>query len=242
MRRPRLFSLQPLQTGAEVALDAQASRHLLATLRLGEGAEILLFDGSGREYQATLHPGGRREARARVGDLLREEAPPALHLHLGIGISRGERMDYALQKAVELGVGEISPLLTERTLVQLRGSRRDSRMAHWQGVIRHACEQCGRARLPTLHPPRPLAAWLAEQQGPGILLDHRAERSLPQLAPPDGGLALLVGPEGGLAPAEREAAVAAGLQPVRLGPRILRTETAPLAALAAIQTLWGDFR
>lgn len=241
MRIHRVFSPTPLRTGELVTLDEFASRHLLHSLRLGAGAEIALFDGSGLEYAARLVTEGRRQAQAEVGRVLRSESPPALRLHLAIGMSRGERMDFALQKAVELGAWELSPLFTERTLVRLRGARAEGRMAHWRGVIRHACEQSGRALLPRLYAPVPLACWLAGFQGRGLLLDHRAQKTLKDVEPPQAALSLLIGPEGGLSEAERDAAREAGLEAVCLGPRILRTETAPLAALAAIQTLWGDF-
>lgn len=241
MRLHRVFSPAPLEEGLTVQLDESATRHLLHSLRLESGADFVLFDNSGRDFAARLLPKGRREAWAEVGTILRTESPPALRLHLAVGISRGERMDLVLQKAVELGVWEITPLFTERTLVRLKGDRTEARMAHWQGVIRHACEQSGRALVPQLSAPCFLRQWLSDFEGRGLLLDHRAQRSLGEIEPPGDELSLLVGPEGGLSEAERNAACEAGLEGVRLGPRILRTETAPLAALAAIQVLWGDF-
>ncbi len=242
MRLHRVFSPTPLEEGRTVQLDARASRHLLQSLRLESGADFVLFDNSGHEFSARLLSKGRQDAWAEVGTVLRTESPPALRLRLAIGISRGERMDFALQKAVELGIWEIDPLFTERTLVRLKGDRVEARMTHWQGVIRHACEQSGRTLVPQLSAPRSLSRWLSGFEGRGLLLDHRAQRSLGEIEPPSGELSLLVGPEGGLSEAERHAAREAGLEGVRLGPRILRTETAPLAALAAIQVLWGDFR
>jgi 16S rRNA (uracil1498-N3)-methyltransferase len=143
---------------------------------------------------------------------------------------------------VELGVHEITPLFTERSMVQLKGERLHNRMAHWRGVIRHACEQSGRSRLPILHDPQSLPGWVQGFQGNGVMLDHRAEMSLVQIPAPQEAITLLVGPEGGLSPRERESAARAGMRGVRMGPRVLRTETAPLAALAVIQALWGDFR
>lgn len=242
MREHRIFSLQPLQSGTEVELDDNAVRHLTQALRLKSGDAIVLFDGSGRDFAATLTLANRKMCHALVGQLLSEEAPPPLHLHLAIGISRGERMDFSIQKAVELGVDAITPLFTERCMVQLRGERLAARLEHWQGVIRHACEQSGRSRLPRLHHAQPLPQWCSQFDGMGIMLDHRADSCLVDLSAPSGELTLLVGPEGGLSPGERELALRAGLRGVRLGPRILRTETAPLAALSVIQGLWGDFR
>lgn len=241
MRLHRIFSPRPLHSGEQIRLDNNARRHLLQVLRLQDGDAIILFDGSGRDFAARLAVLDKRTATAHVKAPLDTEQPPVLRIHLVIGISRGERMDFAIQKAVELGAWSITPLFTKRTVVQLKGDRLASRYAHWQGVVRHACEQSGRSLMPTLHAAVSLAEWLDEFQGQGLLLDHRAEHGLKQLQPPVDELSLLVGPEGGLSSEERGAAVQAGFRPVRLGPRILRTETAPLAAISAIQALWGDF-
>ncbi len=242
MRRPRLHTLQPLVTGRRLVLEPGPSRHLLRVLRLKMGAEVVLFDGNGRDYAARLAATEGKRAVVEVGSASGLEPAPSLSIHLGIGISRGERMDFALQKAVELGVNALTPLFTERSVVRLEAKRLAKRLAHWQGVVIGACEQSGRRRLPTLHPALDFAAWIGQAHSGGLLLDPRAEQPLPQLPPPAKALTLLVGPEGGLATHERESAHRAGFKGVRLGPRILRTETAPLAALAAIQALWGDFR
>jgi 16S rRNA (uracil1498-N3)-methyltransferase len=212
-------------------------------LRLGTGDSLVLFNGDGRDYQATLVSAGGHTV-AEVLDAGPEEPAPPLALTLALGISRGERMDYALQKAVELGVAALVPLFTERSLVKLKEDRLEKRRRHWQGVVVAACEQSGRRRLPPLAAPQKLGAWLQSlpAEHHGVLLHHAAAHTLPELAAPAGALTLLVGPEGGLAPAERAGAEAAGFAAVRLGPRVMRTETAPLAALAAMQTLWGDFR
>lgn len=241
MREHRIFHPQPLQTGAEVTLDDNACRHVVQVLRLRPNEHIVLFDGSGMDYAATLLKISKNTASAKVGQVLRRESPAPFNVHLALGISRGERMDFSVQKAVELGVQQITPLFTGRTLVQLKGAKLQARLAHWQGVIRHACEQSGRASLPTLHTARSLSAFLEPFSGQGILLDHRAALQIHQIPKPDGNLTVLVGPEGGLAQKERDLALQCGFIGVKLGPRILRTETAPLAALAAIQTLWGDF-
>jgi 16S rRNA (uracil1498-N3)-methyltransferase len=172
-----------------------------------------------------------------------EPEPPApLAIHLGLGVSKGERMDFALQKAVELGVSSIAPLFTERSVVRLSGDRLGKREAHWRGVVIAACEQSGRRRLPALHPARSLETWLSQAHPFPLLLHHRGGLPLPSLPPPGASLSLLIGPEGGLADGERSHAEHAGFASVRLGPRILRTETAPLAALAVVQALWGDLR
>lgn len=254
MRVPRIYTPQHLQPFSQFTLDADASRHIAQVLRLKSDAPLVLFDGSGRDFEAHLEQASARECIVRTQDILREEAPAHLVIKLAIGISRGERMDFSLQKAVELGVAEIRPLFTSRCMVQLKGERLNKRLQHWQGVIQHACEQSGRSRLPTLHPARPLNGWLegfagtGSSTGPitgastGLMLDHRAELPLVDMPHPGKEVTLLVGPEGGLSPQEREQASRHGFQGARMGPRVLRTETAPLAALAVIQALWGDFR
>lgn len=241
MRLSRIHVEQPLQAGNEVTLDERSARYASQVLRLRAGETVILFNGDGRDFEAELTRCDRRVCRAQVHAMVGEEPAAVLQLHLGIGISRGERMDLAIQKSVELGVGEITPLLTARTVVQLPAERVALRLAHWRGVVASACEQCGRSRVPALHPPVALHDWLAGHPG-GLVLDHRATQGLPDLAPPADSLNLLIGPEGGLDEAERAAAANHVYRPVRLGPRILRTETAPLAALAAIQVLWGDLR
>jgi 16S rRNA (uracil1498-N3)-methyltransferase len=165
-----------------------------------------------------------------------------LTICLGLGMSRGDRMDLSVQKAVELGVNQITPIETERCLVQLKGDKRVQRFTHWQRIIQHAAEQSGRSILPALSPITHLHQWVDEQEGLKIFLDPHAEISLADLQPENSRVTLLTGPEGGFADHEREAAKAAGFVPVRLGGRILRTETASLAALSAVQMLWGDFR
>lgn len=243
MQQHRIYTSQPLQPGVAVILEESPARHLTQVLRLKAGAEITLFNGDGHDYSARLHEVSRRTTSARVDRRLEPaEAPAPLRIHLAIGISKGERMDFAIQKAVELGVADITPLLTERCQVRLPGERREKRLQHWQQVIIAACEQSGRRRIPNCNPVLKLDQWLTSQTPEsGILLDHRGEQALRELEPPKGEVTLLIGPEGGLSADERTRAAAAGFTGVRLGPRVLRTETAPLAAIAAIQTLWGDF-
>jgi 16S rRNA (uracil1498-N3)-methyltransferase len=243
MRIPRIYTEQPLAPGQDLSLEERPARHLVQVLRLKRGADLILFNGDGREYPAHLTAATRQEVHAEVLSASGLESEIPLAIHLAIGISKGERMDYTLQKAVELGVTEITPLCTQRSVVHLKGERLEKRMLHWRNVVISACEQSGRCRLPQLHTACTLEEWL-----PGctaecrILLDHRASQTLPELAPPQTEVQLLIGPEGGLSEEERSLATAAGFRGVRLGPRILRTETAPLAAIAVLQALWGDFR
>lgn len=181
-----------------------------------------------------------RQVVVEVGPWHDREVESPLKITLALGIARGERMDFALQKATELGVQEIVPLLTERTVVRLDSNRLEKRMAHWRGVVISACEQCGRNRLPEIHPPKPFAIWLRESCGGMILFDPEG-KPLSELHPPGAGaLTLLIGPEGGLTPEEREGALKRGFQNTVLGPRILRVETAVVAGITAVQLLWGD--
>jgi 16S rRNA (uracil1498-N3)-methyltransferase len=242
VRAPRVYVDVSLAAGAELPLPADAAAHLARVLRLGPGDPVTLFNGDGRDYAGRVLAADRQETRVLVEGAGEPEPDPPLRVHLAIGISRGERMDLVIQKAVELGVASVRPLFTERSVVRLDAERGQRRHAHWQGVLVAACEQCGRCRLPVLHPPVPLAGWLPRIEGSGLLLDPQAERSLRDLPVPAVDITLLVGPEGGLSPEERARAARSSFVGVRLGPRILRTETAPLAALAAMQALWGDFR
>lgn len=240
MRISRLFLPQALSPGATVALDADSAHYLRTVLRLRQGAELVVFNGEGGEYSAVVAAIHKETVSLALGEFIPREAESPLHTHLGLGISRGERMDYALQKAVELGVSSITPLLTERCVVRLDGERKEQRLRHWRRLVLSACEQCGRNRPPAVHPPLALHDWLPGQTGLRLFFDPQGTATLRNLPPPAGPVCLLSGPEGGFAEHERQAALAAGFTALRLGPRILRTETAALAALAAIQAAWGD--
>lgn len=242
MRENRLYTDQALSLGTWIELEQRPAKHAVQVLRLTAGDPVTLFNGDGRDYLARIERCARLSVRVQVLGASEPEPPSALAITLALGVSRSERMDLAVQKAVELGVSAIQPLFSTRTVVRLSGDRLARRAEHWQGVVIAACEQSGRRRCPRLASPLALLDWLSQHQAGGVLLHHAAERALPQLPAPNAELSLLIGPEGGLAPEEREYAESRGFVPVRLGPRILRTETAPLAAIAAIQTLWGDFR
>ncbi|HHM05543.1 MAG TPA: 16S rRNA (uracil(1498)-N(3))-methyltransferase [Gammaproteobacteria bacterium] len=242
MRVPRIHHHGDLATGARVALSAAASRHLTRVLRLGAGTPIVLFNGRGGEFDAVLCKVGRKRAEADIGPFHPIEREAPLPLRLVQGISRGERMDYTVQKAVELGVDRITPVFTARSTVQLSGERLGKRLAHWQQVAVSACEQCGRNRVPDVDLPLTLAELLrAPPTGRRWVLDPQATKGLSQLENGGGPVTLLVGPEGGLSGEEIAAAREAGFTGLRLGPRILRTETAAVAALAALLARWGDF-
>jgi len=240
VRAPRLHHPGPLAGRGEVALPEAALRHL-RVLRLRPGAALVLFDGRGGQWRAELLPGGR--ARLLEHQPLEREAP--LPVHLAQAPGRGERMDWALQKAVELGAAGIQPVWTARSTPPLEGQRLARRLRHWRAVVAAACEQCGRNRLPEVAPPLPLERWLAGLGPPAagelrLALSPGGGLRLRELSAPTGPVRLLVGPEGGLAPEELERAEACGFRPLTLGPRVLRTETAGPAALAALQALWGD--
>jgi 16S rRNA (uracil1498-N3)-methyltransferase len=242
MRLPRIYVSPKLTPGAIVQLPEGPTRHLLQVLRLALEAPLVLFNGDGFDYPARLVGVDRSGASVLIDRPGALEPLPPIGIHLAIGISKGERMDYALQKSVELGVTRITPLFTERSQVQLSGTRLQRRLDHWQGIVIGACEQSGRRRVPRLVAAMPYADWLRVHTEGGLLLDPGAAQSLSALPAPESAVTLLVGPEGGLSPRERDRARAQGFTGVRLGPRILRTETAPLAAIAIIQALWGDFR
>lgn len=241
MRIPRVHVTEALTAHVEQALPEAAAHHVQTVLRLRPGAELLLFDGTGGEYPAEVLNAHRRGVMVRVGAWRDVERESPLEVVLVQGISRGERMDYTLQKAVELGVTAIVPVRTERTMVALKDERADRRIAHWERVVAGACEQCGRNRIPPVAEVQTLDAWLGQPTPEcGLLLVGTADSALPELPAPAPRITLLIGPEGGLSPAEQAAAQAAGYRPVRFGPRVLRTETAALVALAVLQSAYGD--
>ena len=240
MRVSRLYTPTSLASGTTIALDDDNSHYVRTVLRLKKDAAIILFNGHGGEYSCSVAEASRKIVLITVGQWIDRTVESPLTVSLGLGISRGDRMDLTVQKAVELGVNTITPLLTERCVVQFKGEKKPQRLIHWQKIIQHAAEQSGRTVLPELLEIETMQDWVDQQQGLKIFLDPHAETSLNQLKP-NTYLTLLTGPEGGFSIPEREIAIASGFIPVRLGARILRTETASLAALAAVQLLWGDF-
>jgi 16S rRNA (uracil1498-N3)-methyltransferase len=241
VRVTRIHVEAGLAPGRVVDLPEDPATHVARVLRGRAGDPVVLFDGRGGEFEGVLAVVSRGRVAVAVGAHRAVERESPVAVTLGIGISRGERMDYGLQKATELGVAHLVPLLAERCVVQLDAERSAARLAHWRRVVVSACEQCGRNRVPGLAPARPLPDWVGEEASERrLVLSPEADATLATLPRPTGTVALLVGPEGGLAPAELGVAVRAGFTPVRLGPRILRTETAVVAALAAIQACWGD--
>jgi 16S rRNA (uracil1498-N3)-methyltransferase len=243
MRLTRIFVDQPLVSGKGIGLPEQAGLHLTRVLRLEPGAPVTLFDGSGGEYAGTLERDGKKYW-ARVGAHDPVERESSLDITLLQGVARGERMDLIVQKATELGVTRIVPVMAERTVVKVDAKQRERKLEHWQAIAIAACEQCGRNRVPPVSAPMTLADALAALPATGLrcLLAADGGTSLAAAARNlRGPVVLLIGPEGGLAEPERQVAGMQGFGAYRLGPRILRTETAGLAALATLQATAGDF-
>jgi 16S rRNA (uracil1498-N3)-methyltransferase len=239
---PRFYCPQPLVNGSTVELP-EAVAHHLHVVRLQPGAALTLFNGEGGQYRATLVESGKRRATAVIDAHEAIEAEAPYSVTLAQGLPEGSKMDWIVEKAVELGVAAIQPLAAARSVVRLSGERLEKRHAHWHGVIVAASEQCGRNRLAQLLPMADVQPWLAGTAGAGaarILLSPRATESLAgwARANPPQAVTLLIGPEGGLSPQEEDAAVAAGALSLSMGPRVLRTETAGLAALAVLAGAW----
>ena len=241
MRVTRIHFDRPLKAGAIVSLSESAAAHVSRVLRLGPGDELTLFDGHGGEYPATIVDARGIVVRVQAGECRTVERESPLSLTLVQGISRGERMDWVVQKATELGVAVLVPVLTERSVVKLNGSQAERKREHWLAIAIGACEQCGRNRVPRIDVPIDFAAWMgsASDTGLRVVLDSSGSNALDGLQRHQ-QVTLLIGPEGGLSNAERDAALAAGFQALRLGPRTLRTETAAVAALTALQLIAGD--
>lgn len=241
---PRFFCPIALAENATIELPPSVAHHAARVLRLQTGDRITLFNGEGGEFAATLEYDRASRILARVGgrDSVERESPLAVTLVQGL--ASAERMDYAVQKAVELGVAAIAPVETSRSVSRLAGTRAEKRCDHWRQIAIGACEQCGRNRVPAIHVPRDIHDWLSRPSSAALrlLLATDAAQSLALLDRPAGAVELLAGPEGGLSPEENAAARSAGFREVHLGPRTLRTETAGLAALAAMNALWGDLR
>jgi 16S rRNA (uracil1498-N3)-methyltransferase len=243
MKLTRVYHRAALQAGRDTTLDEGPSRHLARVLRMRAGDTIVLFDGNGGEYRAVIRNLDRDAVRVRVETHAVVERESPLRVGLAQVISAGDLMDLTVQKAVELGAVWIQPLLARRGKVRLGEERADKRVQHWQRVAIAACEQCGRNRVPLVSPVSDLTDWLGTRPGSqrGIVLEPQAPLRLSAAGPLEGDITLLVGPESGLAAEEVALVQRLGFTAVNLGPRVLRTETAGLAALAAMQALWGDF-
>lgn len=248
MRVPRIYhplheneESQPLQVGQVLDLCDEAANHVGRVLRMSEGQALVVFTGDGNNYPATITQAGKKNVRVTITAVEANESESPLAIHLGQGISRGDRMDFVLQKSVELGVHAITPLFTERCGVKLSGERLLKKQQQWQKIVISACEQSGRSYVPQVHQPVSLAQWLQDlPPALRLTLDPEAPKALRDQQLSNAHIQLLIGPEGGLTDAEIAQAATADFQPVRLGPRVLRTETAALTALSVVQYQFGD--
>lgn len=244
MAIPRFYCPTILAPGAVVSLPPNATAHASKSLRLKAGDKALLFNGDGHDYPCELIAFQKNAVTAKVGAAHQNSAESPLRITLAQAISSGDRMDFTIQKAVELGVTAIQPIASQRSVVKLSGERAEKRREHWQNIVISACEQSGRAVVPVVAPPMPLSSWLAnvDHYALRLTMSPMASNTLHDLQAPATDICLLVGCEGGLTEDEINMASNKGFQSFRLGNRILRTETAPLAAIAAMQLLWGDFK
>lgn len=240
MRVSRLYVAVPLAVHETIELDKDCAHYVRTVLRLKKAYLVVLFNGQGGEYQAEIIEVSRKQVLVKILRFVERNVESNLQVVLGLGISRGERMDFAVQKSVELGVMKIAPLITDHCVVQLKGDKEANKIRHWQKIAQHASEQSGRTFVPVIESVDSLVQWVDVQKGLKVFLDPFATQTLQDLKPIDHKVTLLAGPEGGFATQERDIAKQSGFIPVQLGPRILRTETAALAALTAVQMLWGD--
>lgn len=244
MPKNRFYCPDKLALGTIVKLPESAAIHAVRVLRMVEGDKAIIFNGGGFDYICALTSVKKNNVIAKVIDRVAVENESPLNITLLQGISSGDRMDYTIQKAVELGVNYIQPIATERSVVKLNQERAVKRLTHWQNVVHSACEQSGRAYVPQVAAPATLSHWLANNQQNNarrILLNPIGAKRLAELEKPVDEIQLLIGAEGGLSPNEIDIASTNGFQSIILGPRVLRTETAALAAMASMHTIWGDF-
>ncbi len=237
----RIYQSGPLAQGmCELAEDA--SHHLARVLRAAVNDEVILFNGEGSEYHAVIRAISKKGVSAEIVKVIERDVESPVKIILAQGIARGEKMDFIIQKAVELGVSEIYPLVTERCNVRLDHEREQKRLQHWQAVVISACEQSGRNRLPVLHAPEKISAWIEEVSADyKFVLSPHVDSKLHDIKKSDSSIAILVGPEGGLSDLEVQAALRQNFSALQLGPRVLRTETAALAAISVLQYQCGDF-
>jgi 16S rRNA (uracil1498-N3)-methyltransferase len=244
MRLNRIYCDGPLTGGTETDLPSAGAYHVARVLRMREGAPLSVFDGSGHEFRAEIVKVDGDRVTVKLGDAVPGTAESPLKITLVQGVSRSERMDWTLQKATELGVAAVAPVLTSRSVVRLDEKQATKKQAHWRGIVVGACEQCGRAKIPSVSAPMTLREYFTNVRKDGLrlVLSPSAPASLVGLSSMPSKVELLIGPEGGLDDDELHAAQKAGFMPVRLGPRVLRTETAAVVALSVLQGLWGDLQ
>ncbi|WP_026377431.1 16S rRNA (uracil(1498)-N(3))-methyltransferase [Aestuariibacter salexigens] len=241
MRIPRIYHSQLLSSDSQIALEKDAVNHVVNVLRLKPGHPVVLFNGDGNEYSGSLVHTDKRSATVNIDAKLSLSVESSLSIHLAQGVSKGDRMDWAIQKAVELGVNDITPVITERCAVKLPPERWEKKRGQWQKIAIGACEQSGRNVVPDIHPVISVSEWMQQSTNQlRLILQPKSTHRLRQLSLPTGGVRLLIGPEGGLSDQEMYSAEQCGFHGVDLGPRILRTETAAVAAIATLQAMYGD--
>ena len=242
MRRIRIYHQNNLASGLAVMLDANASHHLLQVLRKKPGERFIIFNGRGGEFDAVLVSANKKTACVEIGEFYDRKTESALKIHLGQAISRSERMDYAIQKSVELGVFEITPLMTEYCQVQLSQERFEKRVGHWQMIAVSAAEQSGRCVVPTVHQPIKFSEWIKKENPVKIICCPRQAKNNSTIPATEKNMLLTIGAEGGLSDQEIQAALQENFMTLSLGPRILRTETATVVALTLLQQQFGDIK
>jgi len=243
MRNIRVFTKKSLSSGIEVELDDFSTKHLETVLRLVPGNPVTIFNGEGGEFKAIIQSSGRRKTIVHVGEYSEINRESPLNIHLGIGLSRGDRMDSIVQKSTEAGVTQISPLFTQRTEVKLTGRRLENKLLHWEKICIGACEQSCRNKIPVINSPIKVNNWVnSTSSEKKLVLDHNGSATISVLRKESNvsSVCLLIGPEGGLSEEEIYTSNVAGFSRLSLGPRIFRTETAPIAAISILQSLWGD--
>ncbi|HEY2627637.1 MAG TPA: 16S rRNA (uracil(1498)-N(3))-methyltransferase [Usitatibacter sp.] len=242
MPHPRIYCDQRLGPGAQFSLSAEAAQHVAKALRLKAGDAIVVFDGRGGEYDATITRIDKDRVDVKSGAWHDVDVEPPVRLGIVQGLPEADKMDWIIQKSVELGAAWVQPIVCDRSVVRLSGERAARRESHWRRVAIAACEQSGRNRIAEVRPTLGFQSWIAvPATAPRWVLTPGAP-PIASKSKPEGELELLIGPEGGLSEREQELALSQGAEPVALGPRVLRAETAPIAALAAVHALWGDFR
>ncbi|UZE95432.1 16S rRNA (uracil(1498)-N(3))-methyltransferase [Alkalimarinus alittae] len=242
MRIPRIYTATELTEGTTIELDSAAANHVGKVLRMKPDQSLILFNGSGNDYTASISDVTKKHVTVVIDSTIKVASESPLETHIGQVMSRGDRMDYMIQKSTELGATEITPLTSERCEVKLKGDREEKRVKQWQQIAISAAEQCGRSKIPIINPVTSLDEWVSSKPDDtlGLVLHHRTTQQITDIKQPE-KVCLLIGPEGGLSKSEIDMAINQQFVATTFGPRVFRTETAPVAALSIIQWLWGDF-
>ena len=250
MRIPNFYVDSPLSAKSEQTLEGQVAQHIVKVLRMKIGQKLNLFNGDGFFYHAEIIELGKKSLAVTINEAIKANTESPLYTHIGQVMSRGDRMDYAVQKATEMGVNEITPLTSERCELRVKDDRADKKVAHWQQIAISAAEQCGRARVPKINPIHTVENWINTESDPStkeenkinLVLHHRDKQHLNNIQTKPDSVSILIGPEGGLSELEIQQAVDQQFIASTFGPRVLRTETAPVTSLALVQWLWGDYQ